>query len=68
MPQPRELQEPRQAAILARDVFAFQEQREAIFKVERDDVGLSALFIERLRHRRQFQAMEQVGGLLGEHL
>jgi hypothetical protein len=54
MPQSRELQQPRESSILARDVFAFQEEREPIFKIQRDDIGLSPLFVESFRHRREF--------------
>ena len=68
VPQPRELQQPREAAILARDVFALQQQRETILEIERDDIGQAPLFVERVRHRGQFQAMQQFGGLLGEHV
>lgn len=43
------MQKSRKAAILARDVLALQEQREAILKIERDDIGLSSLFVKGLR-------------------
>ena len=67
VPEPRELQEPRQAAMLPREMLALQEQGQTIFEIERPHIGHPALFVQRLRHRGQFQAVQEVGGLLGEH-
>ncbi len=44
MAEPCQLQESREAAILARDVFALQEQRKASFAIERDDIGQASVF------------------------
>ena len=67
VPKARELEQAREPAILPGEMLALQEQREPIFEVQRDDIGRAALFVERLSHRRQFQAMQQVRGLLREH-
>ena len=67
VPQSRELQEARESPILARALFALEEQREAIFEIERDDIGRPPLLVEGVGHGGEFQAMQQVGGLLGEH-
>ena len=67
MSQSREVSEAREPTIFARELFAFQQQREPIFEVEADDIRHASLFLERLGHRGQFQMMQQIGGLLGEH-
>lgn len=67
MPEPRQLQQPREPAVLARHVFALQQQPEAVFEIERDHIGRAALFVKRVRHRREFQAVQEVGGLLRKH-
>ncbi len=63
----RDLEEPREASILAGGLLAVEEQREALLKGEAGDVGNAALFFQRVSHACEAEGVQQVECLLGEH-
>lgn len=65
--QPGQLQQPRESAILAARIFAFDQECDAVLKGQRPDVGHDRLFFECDRHAEQLQFAQAIDGGLQQH-
>lgn len=66
-PEARDLEQPRQAAVVAREPLALEEESEALVEVETREVRDAALFFQGVCHAGEAERMKEVEGLLHQH-
>lgn len=64
VPKARELQQSRQAPIVARELLAFQQERKAVVEREARDVGDAALLLQRGGHAGEAERVQEINRLL----
>ena len=62
-----DLEEPREAAVAAREALALEEQREAVLEGETGEIGHALLFFERVGHAGEAERVQEVERLLHQH-
>ena len=63
----RDLEEPREAPVAAREALALQQERQAILEGEAREIRDAPLLFQGLRHAGQSEGVQQVERLLHQH-